>query len=64
MEDWLRERRFRERGWWNVDACRRLLDEERPQHDRALFALLCWEWWARWFLDGDAFTETPREEAR
>jgi asparagine synthase (glutamine-hydrolysing) len=61
VEDWFGERRFRERGWWNVDACRRLLDEERPAHDRALFAVLSWEWWARWFLDGDAF---GREETR
>lgn len=58
VEDWLAERRFRERGWWNVDAVRALLDEERPSYDRALFAVLCWEWWARWFLDGDAFRAT------
>ncbi len=49
------DRRFRERGWWNVDACRRALDDSaRPVHDRALYALLSWEWWARAFLDGDA----------
>ena len=29
-------------------------------YDRALFAVLCWEWWARWFLDGDAFAEESR----
>lgn len=57
VEAWLDERRFRERGWWDVDACRRLLEEERPAHDRALFAVLSWEWWARWFLDGAAFGE-------
>ena len=51
----LEDRRFRERGWWNVEACRRALDDSaRPVHDRALYALLSWEWWARAFLDGDA----------
>ena len=55
VEGWIRDRRTRERGWWNVDACLRLLDDERPAYDRALFAMLSWEWWARWFLDGDAF---------
>ena len=58
--DWLSEQRFRERGWWNVEACRALLDEERPGYDRALFAVLSWEWWARLFLDGDAFEGTMR----
>ena len=38
-----------------MDAVRGLLDEERPDYDRALFAVLSWEWWARHFLDGDAF---------
>ncbi|MDA1195725.1 MAG: asparagine synthase-related protein [Planctomycetota bacterium] len=52
--DWLHERRFVQRGWWNVDACRALLDAETPAWDRALFAVLSWEWWARWVLDGDA----------
>jgi asparagine synthase (glutamine-hydrolysing) len=56
----LSDRRFRERGWWNVEACRALLDEERPLHDRALFALLSWETWARLFVDGDAFREPVR----
>jgi asparagine synthase (glutamine-hydrolysing) len=51
----LGDRRFRERGWWDVKACRALLDEERPPHDRALFALLSWETWARLFVDGDAW---------
>ena len=66
VQDWLAERRFRERGWWQVDACRALLGEERPGYDRALFAVLSWEWWARLFLDGDcldgdafAGTKTP-----
>jgi asparagine synthase (glutamine-hydrolysing) len=52
VEDILADRRFQERGWWNVDACRRLLDEERASYDRALYALLSWELWARTFLDG------------
>ncbi len=50
----LEDRRFRERGLWNVAACRRLLDEERPAHDRALFSVLLHETFARLFLDGDA----------
>ena len=50
----LDDRRFRERGLWNVAACRRLLDEERPGHDRALFGVLLHETFARLFLDGDA----------
>ena len=50
----LSDRRFRERGWWNVAACRRLLDDERPAHDRALFSVLLHETFARLFLDGDA----------
>jgi asparagine synthase (glutamine-hydrolysing) len=54
-EQVLHDRRFVERGWWNVDACRRALDEDRPAHDRGLFAMLSWETWARLFLDGDAF---------
>ncbi len=54
----LHDRRFVERGWWNVEACRALLDEARPDYDRALWALLSWETWARLFLDGDAFEES------
>ena len=54
VEAILSDRRFRERGWWDVTACRALLDDERPLYDRALFALLSWELWARAFLDGDA----------
>ena len=50
----LDDRRFRERGLWNVAACRRLLDEARPGHDRALFAVLLHETFLRLFLDGDA----------
>ncbi len=57
----LHDRRFVERGWWDVDACRALMDEERPGHDRALWALLSWETWARLFLDGDALR--PTEDA-
>ncbi len=60
VESWLADSRFSGRGWWDVDAVRTLLLEERPAYDRALFAVLCWEWWARWFLDGDAFAEDPR----
>jgi asparagine synthase (glutamine-hydrolysing) len=55
VEAILGDRRFRERGWWDVRACRALLDEDRPPHDRALFALLSWETWARLFVDGDAW---------
>ena len=55
----LADRRFRERGWWNVPACRAALVSERPLHDRALYALLSWEFWARAFLDGDAFRTEP-----
>ncbi len=57
VEGWLAEARFRDRGWWNVAAVRRLLEEPRPAYDRALFAVLSWEWWARLFLDGDAFDD-------
>ena len=54
------DRRFRERGWWNVAACRAALLAERPLHDRALYAMLSWELWARAFLDGDALlSEVP-----
>ncbi|MDF1702863.1 MAG: asparagine synthase-related protein, partial [Planctomycetota bacterium] len=52
---WLHDRQFTDRGWWNVDACRALLEDERPAWDRALFAVLSWEWWARWYLDGEAY---------
>jgi asparagine synthase (glutamine-hydrolysing) len=45
--------RFRSRGWWDVAACRRLLDAQRPAHDRALFTILSHEAWARRFLDAD-----------
>ncbi len=62
VEAWLHEKRFEERGWWDVEAVRGLLDEERPDYDRALFAVLSWEWWARLFLDGDAFA-TSRTDA-
>ena len=55
--DWLHDPRFAARGWWNVDACRALLEDERPAWDRALFAVLSWEWWARWYLDGDAYDD-------
>ena len=56
-EGLLFDRRFSERGWWDVAACRRLLEgtAPRPDHDRALFAVLSLETWARRFLDGDAF---------
>jgi asparagine synthase (glutamine-hydrolysing) len=57
----LGDRRFRERGWWNVEACRALLDAERPVHDRAIWMVLAWEVWARLFLDGDAFADTQEE---
>jgi len=50
----LEDRRFKERGWWNVRACRALLDETRPAHDRAIFSVLMHETFARLFLDGDA----------
>jgi asparagine synthase (glutamine-hydrolysing) len=54
-EDVLSSRSFRERGWWDVAACRALLDEDRPAHDRAAFSVLALEAWARLFLDGEAF---------
>ena len=56
-EGLLSDRRFAERGWWDVAGCRRLLEgtAPRPDHDRALFAVLSLETWARRFLDGDAF---------
>lgn len=50
----LLDRRFAERGWWDVDACRALLSTRRPDHDRALFTVLSLEIWARRFLDGEA----------
>lgn len=59
VEDVLADRRFRERGWWDVDACRALLDEDVAAWDRSLFAVLSWELWARHHLDG-----VPREEVR
>lgn len=55
----LEDRRFRERGYWNVAACRRLLDEARPAHDRALFSVLLHETFARLFVDGDALRSVP-----
>lgn len=60
--DLMHDRRFIERGWWNVEACRALLDEERPLYDRALWMVCSWEIWARLFLDGDAFSEEPPAE--
>ena len=57
----LGDRRFRERGWWNAEACRALLDAERPVHDRAIWMVLAWEVWARLFLDGDAFADEHEE---
>lgn len=50
----LADRRFAERGWWDVPRCRALLAEARPDHDRALFSVLSFETWARRFVDGDA----------
>lgn len=58
------DRRFRERGWWDVERCRGLLAEERPGHDRALFTILSYELWARAFLDGDALHVPPVPETR
>ena len=62
--DWLHDARFTERGWWNVDACRALLEDDVPAWDRALFAVLSWEWWARWYLDGDAYADDNGDESR
>jgi asparagine synthase (glutamine-hydrolysing) len=59
VEGVLGDRRFVERGWWDVAACRRALDAPRPDHDRALYALLSWEFWARAYLDGDALQPEP-----
>jgi asparagine synthase (glutamine-hydrolysing) len=53
----LASRAFRERGWWDVARCRALLDEDRPAHDRAAFAVLSLEAWARAFLDGDGVAD-------
>lgn len=50
--------RFAARGWWDVAACRRLLSEPRPDHDRALFSVLSFETWARRFVDGEALPAT------
>jgi asparagine synthetase B (glutamine-hydrolysing) len=55
----LESARFRARGLFDVAACRRLLDEPRPAHDRALFSILLHETYFRLFLDGDAFA-APR----
>ena len=41
-------------------SCRALLDEARPDYDRALWALLSWETWARLFIGGNVFAEEPR----
>lgn len=57
------DRRFRERGWWDAAACRALLSEDRPHHDRALFSILSLEIWARLFLDGDALAVEPEPAA-
>lgn len=62
--DWLHDPRFTQRGWWNVAACHALLEDERPAWDRALFAVLSWEWWARWYLDGDAYADGNGDEPR
>jgi asparagine synthase (glutamine-hydrolysing) len=53
-------RAFAERGWWDVEACRALVagrpgEPEPAGHDRAAFAVLALETWARLFLDGEAF---------
>jgi asparagine synthetase B (glutamine-hydrolysing) len=56
----LADQRFAARGWWDVARCRALLDEARPLHDRALFALLAVETWARLYLDGDVHALPPR----
>ena len=61
--DLMHDQRFVERGWWRVEACRALLDADRPVHDRALFAVCTWETWARLFLDGDAFPAHPTQPA-
>jgi len=53
----LSDARFSSRGWWDVAACRRLLTERRPDHDRALFSVLSLEVFARRFLDGEALDE-------
>jgi asparagine synthase (glutamine-hydrolysing) len=65
----LTDRRARERGWWDVAACRRLLDAARdeaprPAHDRSLFAVLLLETWARAFLDGRPQPSGTAGEAR
>lgn len=52
--DLLHDPRTAARGWWDVEACRMLLDARRPDHDRALFSVLLLETWARRFVDGEA----------
>jgi asparagine synthase (glutamine-hydrolysing) len=59
---WIEDERFAARGWWDVAACRARLDDEAPLHDRALFALLAVECWARLYLDGDVHALPPRGE--
>lgn len=63
LEQLFGDERFAARGWWDVAACRARLDEQRPVHDRGLFACVVLETWARLYLDGDAHALPPRGAA-
>lgn len=60
LQDLFADARFAARGWWDVAACRARLDEQRPVHDRGLFACVVLETWARLYLDGDVHRLPPR----
>jgi asparagine synthase (glutamine-hydrolysing) len=56
IRDLLLHRRCLERGYFQPDAVRRVLDEHlagRQNHRLLIWSLLCFEWWNRLFIDGE-----------
>jgi asparagine synthase (glutamine-hydrolysing) len=59
IRELLLDRRTVERGWFRPEAVRRVLDEHREgrqNHRLLIWSLLCFEWWNRLFVDGEATT--------
>jgi asparagine synthase (glutamine-hydrolysing) len=55
----LLESRSLERGYFQPDYVRRILDEHsaaKRNHRLLIWSLLCFEWWNRLFIDGDLGT--------
>jgi asparagine synthase (glutamine-hydrolysing) len=53
----LLDRRTLDRGWFQESYVRRILDEHidgRINHRLLIWSLLCFEWWNRLFVDGEA----------